>query len=522
MMADPIRGKGRWPARRDNALNGPENDTNAQQADQPKMSTNADNWNENLMKQWVETQRKYWDAWSAFAKTAGQGMPNAGQAAPANPFAAFNPFWANGAPANPFAAAFGQGFGQGFGQMPGGANPFASNPFASNPFTPNSLNGLFDSWWSTLKPQTNGELGTVLQRFFDMGKGFMSLADGMFHSSGQDQPDTAMQMWMSGMQAALHQWIAQVQNNLDVATPDLSGISGTTLSTWARFADSVAPWLNMSQHYLKDIADGHLPGGIEMPGIGAAQEQFCRALSMPGLGYTREQQERIQELARHLLEYHETLRVYKVAFGKTALASLDAVQKRMRALHEKGEKIESLRALYDMWVDASEEVYAEFAMSDEYQVVYADLVNALMRVRQDMNAMAEQQYRLMNIPTRSEIDTVQHRQQELRRENRLLRRELEQLRASLNKTSRSGGSAARSKPATSAATPSPAEPEDDLTAIKGIGPKMMQKLYEQGIRNFARLAELNTQLAEQLDETLQTQGRILRDDWIGQARKLRD
>jgi class III poly(R)-hydroxyalkanoic acid synthase PhaE subunit len=406
-------------------------------------------------------------------------------------------------------------FGQGFGQAPNIPNPFVNNPFA-----PNSLNGLFDTWWSTLKPQPAGELGTVMQRFYDMGKGFMSLADGVFHSSGQDQPDTAMNFWMSGMHAALQQWITQVQNNLDVATPDLPGISGTTLSTWARFADTVAPWLNMSQSYLKDVAEGHLPGGIEMPGIGAAQEQFCRALSMPGLGYTREQQERVQELARHLLDYHEALRAYKVAFGKTALSSLEAVQRHMRELHEKGEKIESLRSLYDMWVDASEEVYAEFAMSDEYQVVYADLVNALMRVRQDMNAMAEQQYRLMNLPTRSEIDTVQHRQQELRRENRQLRHELEKLRASLGPSD--GGKGRAAKVTAPAATASPEEPEDDLTAIKGIGPKMMEKLYEQGIRNFARLAEMNTQLAEQLDETLQTQGRILRDDWIGQARKLRD
>jgi class III poly(R)-hydroxyalkanoic acid synthase PhaE subunit len=436
-----------------------------------------------------------------------------GQGAAANPFAAFNPFWANAATANPFASMFGQGFGQ----VPNVSNPFAGNPFASSP-----LNGLFDNWWSTLKPQPAGELGTVLQRFYDMGKGFMSLADGMFHSSGQEQPDTAMDFWMSGMHAALQQWITQVQNNLDVATPDLPGISGTTLSTWARFADSVAPWLNMSQSYLKDVADGHLPGGVEMPGIGAAQEQFLRALSMPGLGYTREQQERIQELARHLLDYHEALRVYKVAFGKTALSSLEAVQKHLRELHAKGEKIESLRALYDMWVDASEEVYAEFAMSDEYQVVYADLVNALMRVRQDMNAMTEQQYRLMNIPTRSEIDTMQHRQQEMRRENRLLRHELEKLRASLHAAAGGTGRAAKAPPSAPAATASPDEPEDDLTAIKGIGPKMMEKLYEQGIRNFARLAEMNTQLAEQLDETLQTQGRILRDDWIGQARKLRD
>jgi NADH-quinone oxidoreductase subunit E len=50
---------------------------------------------------------------------------------------------------------------------------------------------------------------------------------------------------------------------------------------------------------------------------------------------------------------------------------------------------------------------------------------------------------------------------------------------------------------------------------------MAEKLYEQGIKNFAQLAKMNKKFAEQLDETLKTQGRILRDDWIGQAKKLR-
>ena len=49
---------------------------------------------------------------------------------------------------------------------------------------------------------------------------------------------------------------------------------------------------------------------------------------------------------------------------------------------------------------------------------------------------------------------------------------------------------------------------------------MMEKLYAEGIKNFAKLAQMNRKYAEELDETLQTQGRILRDDWIGQAKKL--
>jgi class III poly(R)-hydroxyalkanoic acid synthase PhaE subunit len=471
-----------------------------------------------MMNDWVATQRKYWDTWGEFAKNIGFRPPGNGngQAPGGNPFAGFNTFAAN---------PFGQNT---FGQNPFLQNPFMQNPFAANPFVQtgsaaNPFNGAIEQWWATMKPEMQGDIGTVAQRFFDMGKNFMSMAEGMFGASGQEQPDAAMNMWMSSMQAVLEQWIAQIQANIDFATPDLPGVSGTTLSSWAEFADSIAPWLHMSQNLLKEVAEGHLPGGIEMPGVGAAQEQFFRALSMPGLGYTREQQEHLQGLAQHLLTYHDALRAYKLAFAKTALASLQSVQKRLRAMHEKGEKIESLRGLYDMWVDASEEAYAKFAMSDEYQVVYGDLVNALMQVRKDINQLSEQHYHLMNIPTRSEIDTMQHRQQENRRENRLLRREIAELRAQVDKLSRGGTRQASGKPQARARVPAQDKLpiEDDLTVIKGVGPRMAEKLYDQGIKNLAQLAEMNTKFAEQLDETLQAQGRILRDDWIGQAKKLR-
>ncbi|MGB5745270.1 MAG: class III poly(R)-hydroxyalkanoic acid synthase subunit PhaE [Sedimenticolaceae bacterium] len=479
------------------------------------MSTNANNWNESLMNDWMATQRKYWETWSDFARQAGGNGAGDTLGATMNPFAAFGNFTANPMMQNPFAK-----------------NPFmSSNPFSPNPFAQftagaNPLNSAVEQWWSSIQPQLQGDVGTVAQRFYDMGKNFMSMAEGLFGAAGQEQPEAAMSMWMNSMHTVLEQWINQIQNNMDLATPDLPGVSGTALSSWAQLADSIAPWLNMSQHFLKEVAEGHLPGGIEMPGVGAAQEQFLRALSIPGLGYTREQQDRMQNLARHLLTYHDAFRAYKLAFAKTALASLDWARKRLGAMHERGEKIESLRGLYDLWVDASEEAYAEFAMSDEYQVVYGDLVNSLMQVRKDLNELAEHQYELMHIPTRSEIDTMQHRQQENRREARLLRHEIALLREQVEKLSAQPPAASSARARTRAKAPAQNrlqidDVEEDLTAIRGIGPKMMEKLYAQGIKNFARLAQINKRFAEELDETLNAQGRLLRDDWVGQAKKLR-
>mgnify|MGYP002066664600 CR=1 FL=1 len=92
-----------------------------------------------------------------------------------------------------------------------------------------------------ISPQFNGDVGSIAQRFYDMGKTFMSLSEGMFGASGQDQPEAAMEMWMSSMQAALQQWINQIQGNMDMVTPDLPGTGGVLRRSAADFRVDEVP-----------------------------------------------------------------------------------------------------------------------------------------------------------------------------------------------------------------------------------------------------------------------------------------
>lgn len=63
--------------------------------------------------------------------------------------------------------------------------------------------------------------------------------------------------------------------------------------------------------------------------------------------------------------------------------------------------------------------------------------------------------------------------------------------------------------------------KDDLTQIKGIGPKFMQKLNALDIFSFRQLSELSGEEVERLAEVIEVfPDRIHRDNWIGQATKL--
>lgn len=61
---------------------------------------------------------------------------------------------------------------------------------------------------------------------------------------------------------------------------------------------------------------------------------------------------------------------------------------------------------------------------------------------------------------------------------------------------------------------------DDLTQIKGIGPKLSQKLNELGIFHFRQIATWDEPEAAWVEDYLAFKGRVTREDWVTQARKL--
>src|SRR5258708_31177801 len=61
---------------------------------------------------------------------------------------------------------------------------------------------------------------------------------------------------------------------------------------------------------------------------------------------------------------------------------------------------------------------------------------------------------------------------------------------------------------------------DDLTQLTGIGPKLAAALAARGICTFAQLADWTEEQAQAFDSELSLKGRVARDAWIAQARRL--
>lgn len=62
--------------------------------------------------------------------------------------------------------------------------------------------------------------------------------------------------------------------------------------------------------------------------------------------------------------------------------------------------------------------------------------------------------------------------------------------------------------------------KDKLTLIDGIGETLEKKLNALGITSFRQIAELKPQDIERVNDELRFKGRIEREGWVAQARKL--
>ena len=70
------------------------------------------------------------------------------------------------------------------------------------------------------------------------------------------------------------------------------------------------------------------------------------------------------------------------------------------------------------------------------------------------------------------------------------------------------------------ATAPKADGADDLTKLSGVGPVLEKKLHEAGVTSFDQIAAWNADDIAEFDEKLSFKGRIEREGWVEQAKKL--
>ena len=147
----------------------------------------------------------------------------------------------------------------------------------------------------------------------------------------------------------------------------------------------------------------------------AWQREFGAWLNLPAFGIAREHQERWQRLAQAqiaLREHEDTFNRLLLRVGERAY---DLFEQKLATHAQPGRQLTTARALFDLWIDAAEEAYAETALSPEFRTAWAALVNAQMQLRAGVQKEVEFASGLFGMPTRAEMDAAHRKIAELER-----------------------------------------------------------------------------------------------------------
>ncbi|MFT4179187.1 MAG: class III poly(R)-hydroxyalkanoic acid synthase subunit PhaE [Thermomonas sp.] len=298
-----------------------------------------------------------------------------------------------------------------------------------------------DAWAG--KATGSGGFDAVLGHFNNQGKQWyaqMQQVAAQFAGQQHSAHDVA-QAWKQALGAAGNPFQSLLQG---MRGPGLEG-----MDQWNR---AVAPWLH---------------------GLNAETGEL---LGMPAFGFTREQQERMQALVQAQLRWQDAFANYNTLMAQVSQDAFSRFESKLAEREEPGRQIGSVRALFDLWVDAAEEAYAQAALSVEYRRAFGELVNAQMQARARLQAIVEHTVGLMGLPGRTELDSAHRKIAELERQLRRMQR----------------GDAAPSptKPAPArreAATPAPAKKAAKPVAKKAAKPakkaaKVVKKVAKKAVK----------------------------------------
>jgi hypothetical protein len=238
-------------------------------------------------------------------------------------------------------------------------------------------------WWQQMLPaQTQaGSLGDMLGRFNQQAGdwyGQMQQVAARFAGADNNAADIG-KAWREALGA-----------NASAANP-FADVFGA-MKAWGSddWNAQIKPWLETMQRF-----GGH--------------EHF------PAFGPAREHQQRWQAFADAAQEYQQRNSDYNALLMKIGEKAFAVFEVKLDERDAPGKQIGSARALFDLWIDATEEVYAEAALSDDFRHVIGALSNAQMRLRAAVQKEAEQFCNLFGLPTRTEVDSAHRKIVELER-----------------------------------------------------------------------------------------------------------
>ena len=229
------------------------------------------------------------------------------------------------------------------------------------------------------------------------------------------------------------QWI-QFPEVAEGTAEDMNRLWNDYLQQWQRFGQ---PWfqaMQRSPEFYARMMTGDSTAYIGLSNLyrEAYQGTFARLVASPGLGMTREFNEKFQVGFDAWISWQLATMEYQGVVGEIWEQAFKRFQEDLISLAEKGEKIESLRDFVLLCTRGAEQVFTDAFQKEKYVLAQGGMLNAAMDYRVQEREIIEVFLNLYDLPTRSELDETHRRLYELRKEVKTLKKAIAELKAGLD------------------------------------------------------------------------------------------
>ena len=299
-------------------------------------------------------------------------------------------------------------------------------------------NDAMSQWWQSISPAMPDANKSFMDKMLEQGSVFFKMNEQLANNLDKSNDWTEMLTNVfEQLQSGFASQAEKATGNMEDSFNKAMGFWQSPMENWRQMSSSI----DINQNFLN------------------SSNLFEKLLDAPGLGYTREDENRYKQLMQAALHYQHAMMDYNRFFADMGTQSINCMKDKVKQVADKGETIDSGRALYDLWVGACEKVYSEHALTPEYAKVHGELINAQMSLKKQWEDLVDQRLGMLNMPTRREMRTIQTRLQESRRETRALQSQVtdlteavESLKEQLKQQSATASTTTRKKTARSGST----------------------------------------------------------------------
>ena len=289
--------------------------------------------------------------------------------------------------------------------------------------------------WTAESEQIVKEVAERLVSSQDVVMRFLELSISAWKAMGPQIE--AGEDWQTGVKKyadQLRQQLLQFPQGATQAAQDTEELRRLYLEQWQKIVQPWAESLRRVPLHIGGAATGDGSAVVKLTNLywDAYERTFGRLLESPSLGHTRELTQDLLKGFDAWVESRRAILEYQSGLAETWTEAFEQFMRKLVSLAEKGETIQSLVQLLNLWIDVVEGVFTTRFRSDEYLEKQSRLVNKVMAYRVIERDIVEAFLKTSHLPSRSELDEAYRRIYELRREVKELKKSLRDLKAELS------------------------------------------------------------------------------------------